>query len=204
MTDLSLIRPSLTIGLHAPKGTGKDTVARGIRDKALPVWQRPFLHLDKFALPLYKACSAITGWSVEQLEDEATKEVVWDSTNAPTQSLVGWSPRKLLEFIGTAVVRDQLGINHWVELMKARLAQRSVGLTIITDVRFVNEASCCDAVIELRREGKDYDDGHVSRQRLPASCITDVIWLKPREEIDWQWMADRIIGMGQWAKEAKS
>jgi hypothetical protein len=195
MIDLALL-PHLTIAFHAPKNTGKDTVARAFRDKVFHQ-QRSLFHLDKFALPLYKACSALTGWPVEQLEDETTKEVLWTTETAPTQSLVGWSPRTLLEFVGTDVVRDQLGANHWVELMRGRIAQRQRGITVITDCRFVNEAQACDAVIELRRDGVDYDDGHVSRRRLPAGCITATYCLKPREEIDWPWLAEAIIVKAQ-------
>lgn len=203
MIDLSLLK-HLTIAFHAPKGTGKDTVAKGLRDKVWPQGQRHLIHLDKFALPLYRTVSALTGLSMEQLEDETTKEVPWTIDTAPTQSLVGWSPRTLMEFIGTDVVRDKLGINHWTELMKARLSTRQHGITIITDCRFLNEAQICDAVIELRRDGKDYDDGHVSRRRLPVHTLDDVIWLKPRAEIDWEWMADRVVFIAQRAKEAKS
>jgi hypothetical protein len=203
MIDLSLIRPALVIALHAPKGTGKGTVARGLRDKVFNQ-QRPSLHLDSFALPLYRACSALTNLSVEQLQDETVKEVLWTIDTAPTQSLVGWSPRRLLEFLGTEVVREQLGVNHWVELMKSRLAQRLTGLTVIDDLRFPNETLVADAVIELRREGKEYDDGHVSRQRLPGSYITETIWLKPRAEIDWAWMAEHLIVTAQRAREQKS
>lgn len=203
MIDLSLIKPSVTIGLHAPKGTGKDTVARSLRDKVF-FQQKPSIHLDSFAAPLYRCASALTGLPVERLQDEQVKEVEWEFATAPTPTLVGWSPRRLLEFLGTEVVREQLGVNHWVELMKERLAQRQVGMTVITDVRFGNEAQICDAVIELRREGVDYDDGHISRRRLPAACITETIWLKPRAEIDWQWMAEHIILTAQRAKEQKS
>ena len=200
--DLAGIR-HLVVGLHGPKRTGKDTVAKGLRDK---VWfqQKEHAHLDSFAQPLYRCVSALTGLVLEQLQDESAKETLWTISTAPTQSLVGWSPRKLLEFIGTQVVRDQLGANHWVELMKARLANRHTGLTIITDVRFGNEAQICDAVIELRREGVDYDDGHISRRRLPAAYITETLWLKPKAEIDWAWMAEHIILTAQRAKEAKS
>jgi hypothetical protein len=202
MIDLSAL-PHTVIALHAPKGTGKGTVARGLRDKA---WfqQKDLCHLDSFARPLYQSVSAITGWPVERLQDEALKETEWTIDTAPTQSLVGWSPRSLLEFIGTEVVRDNLGIHHWVELMKARLVTRQHGVTIIDDIRFVNECSCVDAVIELRREGKEYDDGHVSRRRLPASCITKTLWLKPKAEIDWAWMAEHLIVTAQRAREQKS
>jgi|GEM_PF-6232196 hypothetical protein len=202
MIDLSLLQ-HLTIGFSAPRGTGKDTVANSLAGK---VWfqQKHLCYRDKFAAPLYRCVAALTGWAPEQLMDETTKEVVWEPTTAPTQSLIGWSPRKLMQFIGTEVVREQLGVNHWVELMKARLAQRTHGVTLITDVRFVNEAFLADAVIELRREGVEYADDHVTNQRLPAACITETIWLKPRAEIDWEWMAEHIIVTAQRAREQKS
>lgn len=208
MNERIIDLPHLTIGLAAPKGTGKDTTARRLRNpyrhpdgviRAAPwlnAYQAGAYFTDSFAEPLYRMVAILTGLSVEQLQDEHLKDVVWQFSpdepdiaanlkyapsnftsrhTAPTASLVGWGPRRLLEHLGTEFVRDKIAQDHWVQLMKARLARKSRGITVITDVRFPNEAAICDLVVELRREGKEYGDStsHISKQRLPA-CFIDL------------------------------
>jgi hypothetical protein len=208
------------VAFTAPKGTGKDTTARRLGEpKYCAFWEMLDLGLyriDSVAGPLYRMVSELTGWRIEELQGPG-KEIVWtvaptpdaiqaaknmpggftDRHIAPTPSLIGWSPRKLLEHFGSGVVRKDIGRDHWTELLRARLERHKSGITVLTDVRFVNECALCDLVIELRREGKDYDErpddqgGHESRRRLPAHLIDFTYWLNP--DMDYHLFADDLI-----------
>jgi hypothetical protein len=208
------------VAFTAPKGTGKDTTARrlheiastheeiklnevltAVRDsQAAGPWHEAFklglYRIDKCAATLYRMVAELIGWTPDQLDGPA-KETIWTADTAPTPTLVGWSPRKLLEQLGSNFVRDRIGRDHWVQLLKARLDKHQNGITVITDCRFINEAQLADLVIELRREGKDYDErpddqgGHESRRRLPAHLIDFTYHLTP--DMDYHLFADDLI-----------
>jgi hypothetical protein len=167
-------------------------------------------------LGLYRMVAELIGWTTDQIDGPA-KEITWtveptpenvqwakehpgaftDRHIAPTASLVEWSPRKLLEQLGSNFVRDKIGRDHWVQLLKARLDKHTSGITIITDCRFVNEAQIADLVVELRREGKEYDErpdsegGHESRRRLPAHLIDYTCHLTP--DMDYHIFAEDLL-----------
>ena len=170
--------------------------------------------IDSVAGPLYQMISVLTGLTIDELQSPARKELVWtldpeavgdpakamftdDCLIAPTPSLVGWSPRKLLEWMGSGVVRQDIGQAHWTELLRARLEKHKNGITILTDVRFPQEVALCDLCIELRRPGKDYDErpesegGHESRRRLPAHLIDATFHLTP--DMDYHLFAEDLI-----------
>lgn len=159
---------SLTVGLHAPRGTGKDTTASNFYRHI-----HGTTNIFSFASPLYGAVSALTGLSVQFLADQANKNRPLTPDDTPVKSLHGKTIRKLLELMGTEIVRDQIHPDHFVCLMEAKLATRSNGcLFFVTDLRFRNEAALCDVVVELRRDGDmGYSDEHESRKRLPEQYI---------------------------------
>jgi hypothetical protein len=118
------------IGIHGPLNGGKDTVANYIQD------QYPMLFARyAFASPLKHACEVMFGFSREQIEDRVQKEAV--------DPFWGFSPRKAMQLLGTEYGRQMLRDDLWIrraELeIKNNLAKFDQG-TIITDVRFENEA----------------------------------------------------------------
>lgn len=173
----------IVIGLHAPKGTGKDTTAWGIV-AAAHRHNVPIPHILKFADPLYDAVSILTGKSVEWLQDQRNKNTPFESGSDVPSTLWGKAPRWLLEQFGTEFVRDKLGMDYWVELAELKVAKTKPTWCIFTDVRFVNEALACDAVIELRRGNIEYgtEKDHISTRRLPIEDITQTVYLKAQTE----------------------
>jgi len=165
----------VVIGLHAPRGTGKDTTAHHIKHHVMG--ER--CETQSFALPIYKAVSALTGLSVEFMQDQANKNRPLTSDDTPLKSLHGKTVRHLMELMGNEFVRNTLDPDHFVQLMELNLSRATGGkLIFLTDLRYRNEAAQCDVVVELRREGDiGYSNDHDSRKRLPEHYIDDTYTL---------------------------
>lgn len=117
------------IGIHGPLNGGKDTVATYIQAKFPDKFGR-----YAFARPLKEACVALFGFSMDQMEDRLLKEQV--------DPFWGFAPRKALQLLGTEYGRGMLRDDVWIKRAEQEFlknAKSSRG-TIITDVRFPNEA----------------------------------------------------------------
>lgn len=116
----------MLIGLTGAAGAGKGSVAHRL------VMHHGFAEIA-FADPLYDAVAAITGISVANLKDRAVKEqpIPW----------IGKSPRELLQLLGTEFGRGMVKESLWID----RAMRRLVPFTVITDVRFDNEAEAVKA-----------------------------------------------------------
>jgi hypothetical protein len=191
----------IVTGLHAPKGTGKDTTVAGLIAAAQRLQVAPPKQ-TYFAEPLYRAVSVFTGSPVEWLQDQRNKNTPYDASTTSVRTLWGKTPRWILEQFGTQFVRNQIGASHWLELAAQRINENRGDYPwhIITDVRFVNEAQFCDGVIELRREGIEYGGpgDHESSRRLPDEHIAKTIWLgEPSDE----YYEDLLLEFAQFAVE---
>lgn len=83
-------------------------------------------------------------------------------------SVEGEKNRKLLQFVGTDIVRE-IDPDFWINATNKRLesyfAPDDVTIVIHDDVRFANEAALCDIIIELIGESTDDEAGtHASEQ----------------------------------------
>lgn len=149
----------MIIGLCGAAGAGKDTAASRL------VSAHGFVR-HSFAAPLYEAVSAVTGLSVAELQDRSRKEV-------PIE-WIGQSPRALLQSLGTDWGRNMVGENLWVDAAIRRIS----GDTVITDVRFDNEAQAV-----LDRGGAVWQivgrsvavRSHASEAGVSSRYVTDTI-----------------------------
>ncbi len=119
----------MSIGLCGAAGSGKNSVAACLAER------HGFAEMA-FADPLYAAAAAITGLTVEQLQDRSRKE-----------KALGWiscSPRRLLQTLGTDWGRNMIHPEIWVMATMQR-ADVAAGDICITDVRFPNEAEAIKA-----------------------------------------------------------
>jgi hypothetical protein len=117
------------IGVHGPLNGGKDTVA------SLLMELRPGTFTTyAFARPLKQAGKILFGFTDEQLEDRILKEAV--------DPFWGFTPRKAMQLLGTEFGRDMLRKDIWIKRAEREVEMNKArGLkTIITDVRFENEA----------------------------------------------------------------
>jgi hypothetical protein len=118
------------IGLCGAAGAGKNSVAERL------CLEHQFVPLA-FADPLYAAVSAITGLTVEQLQDRSLKE------NA--LGFIGCSPRRLLQTLGTDWGRNMIHPEIWVMATMRKIEEHTEFNFCITDVRFANEAAAVKA-----------------------------------------------------------
>ena len=116
------------LGIHGPLDGGKDTVAHFITKS-----NNEFVKYA-FAKPLKDAAKVIFGFSDLQLEDRKLKE-----TEDPFWKI---SPRKVCQLLGTEFGRDMIDKNIWIKRADLQIQKnKELGYkTIITDVRFENEA----------------------------------------------------------------
>ena len=158
----------MIIGLCGAAGAGKNTVAERLclEHKFVPM---------AFADPLYAAVSAITGLTVEQLQDRSRKE-----------NALGWiscSPRRLLQTLGTDWGRNMIHEEIWVMATMQRIEASPEFDYCLTDVRFPNEAAAIKArggvVWRVVRPGFGVLDGetasHESERGIPDEYIDDEV-----------------------------
>jgi dephospho-CoA kinase len=139
--------------------SGKDTAANAFEDATRLA----------FADPLKHACVHLFDLSMEQVYDRVKKMEIdprWGKTS-----------RKILQLVGTDVIRQVFGEDHFVRLMKFRIdraIREGAKLIIITDCRFPNEAKFIrdigGTVIGIKREGGIIDE-HASERPLPRHLL---------------------------------
>jgi len=118
----------MIIGLVGRKFSGKDTAFLAIRSILGDGAQR-----FSFADPIKEALACMFYVDVELFHDPEKKEV-------PQQLLRGKTPRSIMQWFGTDVMRNQFADDFWIERMSRVLKDHSGGIVVITDVRFPNEA----------------------------------------------------------------
>lgn len=118
------------IGITGRKYNGKDTLGKFFIERM------KYTRLA-FADPLKEACRCIFGFTEEQLygNEKEINDKYWQVT-----------PRKVLQYVGTDLMRDQLGdiIPHigqdiWIEVVRKKILDFPDVCFVITDVRFPNE-----------------------------------------------------------------
>lgn len=119
----------MLIGIHGPLNSGKDTVADIIQAHKQDRFGR-----YAFAKPLKDALKGMLGFTDLQLEDRVLKEQV--------DPFWGFTPRRAMQLLGTEFGREMLRKDIWIKRAELEIAKNHEAgkHTIITDVRFENEA----------------------------------------------------------------
>lgn len=140
------------IGIHGPLNGGKDTTADYIQSRYKDQFSR-----YAFAAPIKRACEVMFGFTKAQLEDRVLKEQI--------DEFWGFSPRNAMQLLGTEYGRDMLRADVWIKRAELEHKQNAVKgfSTIITDVRFENEAEWLRSqpnakLIYLRVPGLEKDE----------------------------------------------
>ncbi|MFF7254823.1 deoxynucleotide monophosphate kinase family protein [Streptomyces microflavus] len=161
------------IGFAGAARSGKDTAAQALADtgwtcRAFADKVRDILYATNLLLdePSYSRGFTTLKYEVDQYGWEAAKEMYPEL-------------RRYLQRLGTEGGREILGENVWVD---ALFRDRDTwGPTVITDVRFPNEADAIRArgglVIAIQRPGQEQipDAEHVSETALRGYLFDDVI-----------------------------
>ncbi len=117
----------MIIGFTGPAGSGKTTACEFFN-------RRYGALIYNFADPIKNGIASLFGFNLAQCFDPALKEV--------EDPILGFSPRRAMQVIGTEGVRNHLGQDTWVKIMEKRTSEPLIknGLVVIGDVRFNNEA----------------------------------------------------------------
>lgn len=158
------------VGVSGKKGHGKDTVADYL------VENYNFKKIA-FADPLKQVCATLFNFSDEQLYGDK-KEVVdeyWKVT-----------PRKLLQYVGTELLREQLGNvipnigkNIWIEIAKKKMLDSKHDKFVVSDVRFKNELDMVEDMKGLnirviRTTNNPQTDDHSSEKDLDEVDVNKI------------------------------
>jgi hypothetical protein len=146
----------LIIGICGLIGSGKGTVADILEEHHC---------FDKvsFADTLKNAAATIFRWDRAMLEgdtkDSREKREQVDEWWAERLGIPDFSPRYLLQYMGTEVMRDNLHPDIWVLSLERKIIECGPGDYVVPDVRFPNEIRMIK-----RNGGKIW---HVQRGELP-------------------------------------
>lgn len=136
------------IGFCGKRRAGKDTAAQCLSSS---------LNFA-FAYPLKYATMMLFNLSQEQVFGDK-KEIV--------DERYGKTPRQLLQWLGTDIIREHFGKDHFVNKMKESILNEE-GNIVITDVRFDNEAELIKSlngiIIEITNPNLVHDEVHSSHE----------------------------------------
>jgi hypothetical protein len=161
-------QPKLLIGLIGQAGSGKDTVARMLRD----YWVRQHAASVQlaFADPVRDlAATFLRGFGVRdpyrRVNDPELKNIVVDD--------VSMSPRRIMQTLGTDWAHPNAGRDVWIRSLKIRLheaVRAGMKHVVISDVRFEVEAdwlrSQGGVLWRIDRPGMDPVLEHVSETEM--------------------------------------
>ena len=157
------------VGLAGPGLVGKSTTAKRTVLALCGLYGHINVDRYAFAQPIYEVASQLTGIPIDTLKDPVYKETEWNAVNAPMPCLIGWTPRKFLQKIGTECFRDNIGQSFWIESALRKVSEWDIA--IMEDTRFPNEFHQCDMIIELHRKGIAYAENHISAMPPDQSLV---------------------------------
>jgi hypothetical protein len=152
----------MIIGLCGQAFSGKDTAALAFQE---------YEEIDyfTFAKPLKDAVQLLFNMTHEQLYDSILKEELDDRW--------GKSPRQILQWLGTDILRENIDKNFFTKHMEQRIAKSKADCIVITDVRFENEAKVIKAlggkIVKITRPNVNTTkhNTHITEQGLPDHLI---------------------------------
>ena len=155
------------IGLTGLAFSGKDTAALAIKES------NDSTDIFAFAGPLKQACGTLFNFTDDQLYHPVIKEEI-DSR---------WkkSPRQILQWLGTDVLRTYIDKDFFILNMAQRIKNSNAEYIIISDVRFDNEAEFIRAlggkIIKIVRPGSEttVHSAHVTEMGISEKLVDAVI-----------------------------
>ena len=156
----------MLIAISGRIGSGKDTVAGYL------VKQHGFVRYS-WATPVKDSVAAVFGWDRYSLEGLTPACRQWredvDVWWARRLGIPHLSPRWVLQYYGTDVMREHFHSDIWVAAGERRLLELGDRDVVISDTRFVNEAECVrklgGVTLRVERESSSTDT-HASEREL--------------------------------------
>ena len=115
----------MLVGICGKAGSGKDTVGDYL------VRQYGFKHIA-LADPIKRLVEDVFVLDKLTVYDRVKRE-------QPLERWPGWTVRKLLQFIGTELFRDNIDDSIWVKSLWYRICDDKDNNYVVTDIRFPNE-----------------------------------------------------------------
>jgi len=145
----------MLVGFWGPQGVGKSTIADTLCELIPPVIQRHTMHV------WYEFFAETLRVPRRVLENQETKDTPWQGSNAPLPCLVGKRPRDLLNAVQAFrdCIDPELIAQMWVRDAKDCPAP----IVIQPSVRFAVEITKMNLIIDLTREGVEYDGSFFNR-----------------------------------------
>jgi hypothetical protein len=176
------------VNLAGPQNVGKTTTAKELVES----FRKLYPHIDvvraAYADALYGLTHYLTGVSETTLRSQEYKNTLWNKDTSPMPCLIGWTPRKFLQIVGTECFRNHISDLFWVQ-STLRL-YNNCDLVIMEDARFPNEYEAGDITIELQREGVDYTNDHASAMKPDSQYIDWYVLLQ--KDINYDTIVQRI------------
>lgn len=188
------------VGLAGPGHVGKSTTAKNIVKSINKLYPDLKACTFAFANPIYNLINSLIDVPISTLKDEVYKETPWNEETSPMPCLVGWTPRKFAQIIGTECFRKNIDQNFWVDAAICKI--KNFDIAISEDSRFDNEYEMSNIVIELEREGIYYLKNHASAMPPNPKYIWKKIILFP--DINYNDIAEDIFQQYKGLKYARS
>ena len=171
----------MIIGVVGLIGAGKDTMA----DYLVNIHQ---FRRESFANTLKDAVSAVFGWDRDLLEGRTRHSREWreqvDAWWADRLGMPDLTPRWVLQYWGTEVVRRSFHDDTWIASLENRL-RKTTDDVVISDCRFPNEIGAIKRagglVIRVHR-GPDPD----------WYGFAEIINRGPEKNIEWSWAKTQL------------
>ncbi len=118
----------MIVGILGLKGSGKDTIGNYLIEK---------YNFEKIAYAgaLKDAICCIFGWDRNMMEGATEESREW---REKIDDYWGFSPREMMQRIGTDLFRKQIKDDIWIKSLKLKL-EKMKNNVVITDCRFNNE-----------------------------------------------------------------
>jgi hypothetical protein len=171
----------MIIGVCGLIGAGKDTIA----DYLVNIHQ---FRRESFANTLKDAVAAVFGWDRELLEGRTRHSREWreqvDPWWAERLGMPDLTPRWVLQYWGTEVVRRSFHDDTWIASLENRL-RKTTDDVVISDCRFPNE------IAAIKRAGGVVIRVH--RGSDPAWYrFAEMINRGPEKNIEWSWAKTQL------------
>jgi hypothetical protein len=171
----------MIIGVCGLIGAGKDTIA----DYLVNIHQ---FRRESFANTLKDAVSSVFGWDRELLEGRTRHSREWreqvDPWWAERLNMPNLTPRWVLQYWGTEVVRKAFHDNTWIASLENKL-RKTTDDVVISDCRFPNE------IAAIKRAG-----GMVIRVHRGADPewyhFADLVNQGPDRNLQWSWAKTQL------------
>ena len=144
----------LVIGITGKKRHGKDTVSDYL--------------VSKYGFKKYVLADTLKRGLKEMFG--LTDDQLWGDNKEVKDKFWNYSPRELMQIIGTDLIRKQFDQDFFVKSLRKKILEDSPDRAIVSDIRFSNEAKMIEdlggIVYRVERKSIKNEDSHCSENDL--------------------------------------